>query len=116
MTQPYFILSLDGGGSLGVYTLGVLVEVERMLENPLHETFDLVYGTSTGAIIASMIALGDDVEETIHDRYFNIAPDVMGRWLSRTRTAALHRHAQEVYGGKTFDDSLEPISKTLGVC
>ena len=106
MKPPYYILSLDGGGSLGVYTLGVLVEIERMLEKPLHETFDLVYGTSTGAIIASMIALGDDVEETIHDRYFNIAPDVMGRWFPRTKTAALHRHAQAIYGDKTFEDFL----------
>lgn len=106
MSSPYYILSLDGGGSLGVYTLGVLVEIERMLDRPLHEIFELVYGTSTGSIIASMIALGDDVEKTIHDRYFDIAPDVMGRWLPRSKTAALHRHAKEIYGGKTFDDFL----------
>ena len=37
-----------------------------MLDKPLHETFELVYGTSTGAIIASMVALGDDIAETIH--------------------------------------------------
>ena len=48
----------------------VLVEIERMLDKPLHETFELVYGTSTGAIIASMVALGDDVAEIIHNRYF----------------------------------------------
>ena len=70
MKKPFFILSLDGGGSLGVYTLGVLVEIERMLHMPLYKKFDLVYGTSTGAIIASMIALGDDVETTIKDCYF----------------------------------------------
>ena len=54
----------------------VLVEIERMLDKPLHETFELVYGTSTGAIIASMVALGDDVAETIHNRYFKLAPAV----------------------------------------
>ena len=62
MNRPFFILSLDGGGSLGVYTLGVLSEVERMLGRPLHEVFHLAYGVSTGSIIASMVALGDPVE------------------------------------------------------
>lgn len=107
--SPYFILSLDGGGSLGVYTLGVLVEIERMLDCPLHEAFDLVYGTSTGSIIASMIALGDKVEGVIDKRYFEITPDVMGRFLSWGRSAALHRHAKAVYGDKTFEDFLIDI-------
>lgn len=103
MKRPYYILSLDGGGSLGVYTLGVLVEIERMIREPLHEVFNLVYGTSTGAIIASMIALGEDVENTIHDRYFDIIPDIMKRKCPSARTRALHRHANEVYGDRKFD-------------
>ena len=45
------ILSLDGGGAKGFYTLGVLFELEAMLNCPLHKHFDLVFGTSTGAII-----------------------------------------------------------------
>lgn len=102
--KPYYILSLDGGGSLGVYTLGVLIEIERMLERPLHDQFELIYGTSTGSIIASMIALGEGVESTIRDKYFDIAPDVMRPLLPRQKSAALHRHAKEVYGDKTFDD------------
>jgi len=51
------ILALDGGGAKGFYTLGVLKEIEAMLGCPLHERFDLVFGTSTGAIIAALIAL-----------------------------------------------------------
>ena len=104
MQKPFFILSLDGGGSLGVYTLGVLVEIERMLSVPLHETFDLAYGTSTGAIIASMIALGEDVETTIKDRYFSLAPDVMGQMTARARSARLTKYATDYFGEKTFDD------------
>jgi predicted acylesterase/phospholipase RssA len=56
--KPFRILSLDGGGAKGFYTLGVLKEIEGMLGGPLHLHFDLVFGTSTGAIIASLIALG----------------------------------------------------------
>ena len=49
-----------------------------MLGRPLHEVFHLAYGVSTGSIIASMIALGDPVDPTIADRYFELAPDVLG--------------------------------------
>ena len=104
MNRPFYILSLDGGGSLGVYTLGVLAETERALGRPLHQAFDLVYGVSTGSIIASMIALGDPVDPTIANRYFELAPDVLGPLLARNKTNALERHAQAIYGDRTFED------------
>jgi Patatin-like phospholipase len=47
------ILSLDGGGAKGFYTLGVLKQIEA-LAGPLHESFDIVFGTSTGSIIAAL--------------------------------------------------------------
>ena len=100
--RPFRILSLDGGGSLGVYTLGVLSEVEKVLSRPLHETFDLVYGTSTGSIIGSMIALGEGIE-AILDRYREIVPDVMGRWLPGSKSRALERWARRIYGDRRFD-------------
>lgn len=104
MSKPFYILSLDGGGSLGVYTLGVLAGIERALERPLHEVFDLAYGVSTGSIIATMIALGDAVEPTIANRYFELAPDVLGPLLARNKTNALQRHSQAIYGERTFED------------
>ena len=54
------ILSLDGGGAKGFYSLGVLAEVEAVLPQPIHESFDLIFGTSTGSIIAEICAeVGD---------------------------------------------------------
>src|SRR5437762_4539285 len=73
---PFRILSLDGGGAKGFYTLGVLKEIEAMLGCPLYKRFDLVFGTSTGAIIAALIALGHEVDE-IHDLYKQHVPSVM---------------------------------------
>ena len=52
--ELYRILSLDGGGAKGFYTLGVLKETEAMVGRPLCEAFDLMFGTSTGAIIAAL--------------------------------------------------------------
>ena len=58
------ILSLDGGGAKGSYTLGVLKGIEGMV-GPLHQRFDLIYGTSTGSIIAALVALGHPVDEKL---------------------------------------------------
>ena len=97
------ILSLDGGGAKGFYTLGVLKEIEGMLNCPLYKRFDLVFGTSTGAIIAALIALGCDVDE-IHALYKQHVPSVMAKKNPRTRTKALAELGMEVFGDKTFND------------
>jgi len=61
--QPCRILSLDGGGAKGFYTLGVLAQVEAMLKGKLLcDQFDLIFGTSTGAIIAALLSLGTKSE------------------------------------------------------
>src|SRR6266446_5730782 len=86
------ILSLDGGGAKGFYTLGVLKEIEAMMKCPLYKRFDLVFGTSTGAIIAALIALGYAVDE-IHELYKKHVPKVMAERSARARTAALSKLA-----------------------
>lgn len=101
--RPFRILSLDGGGSLGVYSLGVLAEIEAMLApRPLHEAFDLIYGTSTGSIIGSLVALGTPLGE-IRNHYFRLAPDVMSRWLPKRKSQTLRVHADAIFGGSKFD-------------
>ena len=97
------VLSLDGGGAKGFYTLGVLKEIEAMVECPLHQKFDLIYGTSTGAIIASLIALGYRVD-AIHALYRKHVPAVMSQTKREAKSAALKRLADEVFGEKTFAD------------
>ena len=49
------VLSLDGEGAKGFYTLGVLKEIEAMVGQPICECFDLIFGTSTGGIIAGLL-------------------------------------------------------------
>jgi patatin-like phospholipase/acyl hydrolase len=97
------ILSLDGGGAKGFYSLGVLREIEGLIGKPLHEGFDLVFGTSTGAIIASLIGLGRSVNE-IHDLYKEHVPRIMQRKSPFQKSAALAELAEEVYGDAMFGD------------
>jgi predicted acylesterase/phospholipase RssA len=69
------ILSLDGGGLRGMLTLQVLRRIEGLLQERfadpalcLGDYFDLIAGTSTGAIIAAGLSLGMSVDE-IEEHY-----------------------------------------------
>jgi predicted acylesterase/phospholipase RssA len=104
----YRILCLDGGGAKGFYTLGVLKEIESMLGCPLYKRFDLIFGTSTGSIIASLLALGYEVD-AIHGLYKKHVPSVMSASSPREKSAELARLAEYVYGIKTFADVLTGI-------
>lgn len=106
--RPFRVLSLDGGGAKGVYTLGVLKEVELMAKKPLCEVFDIVFGTSTGSIIASLIALGYKIEQ-IEKLYFEIIPIIMKRWTKRGRTRALKSQVEKVFGNQDFSAFKVPI-------
>jgi uncharacterized protein len=54
--MPFQILSLSGGGYLGLYTICVLSDIEDRIGAPLATRFDLIAGTSVGGIIAIGIA------------------------------------------------------------
>lgn len=99
----YRILSLDGGGAKGFYTLGVLKEIEGMIGCPLYKRFDLVFGTSTGAIIASLIALGYEID-AIYKLYKKHVPSVMGAPNAQRKSEALAKLTHEVFGTKKFTD------------
>ena len=98
----YRILSLDGGGAKGFYTLGVLREIEAMIDCPLYKRFDLVFGTSTGAIIAALIALGYEVDE-IHALYKKHVPTITRARDPEDKSAALGNLGEEVFGDTKFD-------------
>ncbi|MDQ3021624.1 MAG: patatin-like phospholipase family protein [Bacteroidota bacterium] len=70
---PKRILALDGGGIRGAITLGFLKKIETILRKRhgndklvLSDYFDLIGGTSTGAIIAGALAIGRDVDYIIN--------------------------------------------------
>ncbi|MEN1678028.1 MAG: CBASS cGAMP-activated phospholipase [Planctomycetota bacterium] len=62
---PFQILAFDGGGIRGAFGIGLVAELERRLGRPLAGHFDLVAGTSTGAITAAGLAAGMPGEELV---------------------------------------------------
>ena len=79
---PKRILALDGGGIRGALSLGYLEEIENLLRERygrndlvLSDYFDLIGGTSTGSIIATLLALGNSVDE-IKRMYFSLGKKI----------------------------------------
>ena len=109
MKKPFRVLSLDGGGSKGFYTIGVLKEIEDRY-GALHKFFDLIYGTSTGSVIGSLIALGYNVDD-IYSLYETYIPPIMDRIRPTIKSRQLERAVGYVFGNKHFCD----VKTKLGI-
>jgi hypothetical protein len=67
------ILVLDGGGLKGIIPAIVCEAIERVVGKPIHQIFDLITGTSTGAVIGGCLAAGVPAE-TIRKLYIEEVP------------------------------------------
>ena len=63
--STFHILSLDGGGTRGIYAAQVLASIEQMKGAPVREQFDLIAGASTGSIMAGAAAVGMPMAEVV---------------------------------------------------
>jgi len=111
---PKHILSLDGGGVRGVIAVAFLEKIEAVVGKQsgdfrLADTFDLIGGTSTGAIIAGALAFGKTTTE-LRDIYHNLAPRAFK--TSRFRipfiqpkfdVSALRREIEAIVGDRMLD-------------
>jgi hypothetical protein len=68
------ILSIDGGGMRGTICIAMLAELEQQSGVSVHEMFDMVAGTSTGAIMSAGIALGLTAEQMLDEIYKDKLP------------------------------------------
>ena len=117
------MLALDGGGTRGIVAIAFLERIEALLRVRsgrgaafrLSDHFDLIGGTSTGAIIAAGLALGRSVEQ-IKQVYFELGPAVFRkRWhiplfQARYGSAQLGAILTREFGGITLED---PALRTL---
>src|SRR5215469_12587793 len=81
---PKRILALDGGGVRSAISIAFLERLEKLVEEIegrptlLGEWFDLIGGTSTGAIIAAALALGYSASD-VREFYHALGPRVLRR-------------------------------------
>ena len=108
-TKKRRILSIDGGGVRGLISVEVLARLERELRNAtgksdllLSDVFDLFAGTSSGAIVAASLALGEEVEHG-RDFFLRHAPHIFKRsWRkilqARYDSEPLVRRLKDLFG------------------
>lgn len=80
------LLAIDGGGIRGMLAIEMLARIEALLQEKsgrgekfvLSDYFDYVAGTSTGAIIATCVALGMRIDR-IRDFYVKSGPDMFSK-------------------------------------
>ena len=82
------ILSIDGGGIRGVIPAKFLAEMEAALQvkqsgRRICDEFDLICGTSTGAILAVGLALGVSAKELLQF-YLKYAQTIFPKWIWNT--------------------------------
>lgn len=111
---PKRILALDGGGVRGIVTLQYLEVIENVLRKRLgrpdlvlSDYFDLIGGTSTGAIIAAALALGFPVAK-IQTLYLDLATMIfkkpwyrIGAIIPKFGNRDLQKALQNTYGANT---------------
>lgn len=68
--MTFKILSLDGGGIRGVMSVRIIQEIEQQIQKlkgqSLHEYFDLIAGTSTGALTTAALAIGMNTNQILN--------------------------------------------------
>jgi patatin-like phospholipase/acyl hydrolase len=70
------VLSLDGGGVKGFVQIVALVFLEHFTGRRVYEMFDLIVGTSVGAIIASLLSTGKFSAKEVHLMMKELMPEI----------------------------------------
>jgi predicted acylesterase/phospholipase RssA len=120
------VLALSGGGFLGLYTASVLAELEHRAGRPLGRCFDLLAGTSIGAVLGLALAFEVPMERLVQlfttqgERVFSSRPLPGGnisRLIDLGRAAlspkygseALRELLQAELGDRRLGDALHPL-------
>jgi len=70
------VLCIDGGGTRGLVSLEILRHIEKHCPGPISQYFDVIVGTSTGGLIALLLAEGRYPISEIYKMYFELKNEV----------------------------------------
>ncbi len=107
------ILSIDGGGIRGIIPAKVLSELEQKLQDlypgkKLYEHFDLICGTSTGAILAIAIALGIPAGDLVKF-YKENAVIIFPKWYLKILPRKARAIITSIYSNKKLRKRLKEV-------
>jgi len=137
--KPFRALSLDGGGMRGLYTATYLRCVAEGFSKrrncgslDVGSAFDLIVGTSTGAIIGCALAAGLDLR-VVADLYLKHGKQIFPKRVPTTLpgvlwdvcvrpgalrkgTSALRKVLQDCFGGTTIKELYDDRKIALAIC
>jgi calcium-independent phospholipase A2-gamma len=100
------VLTLDGGGARGLVSIEILKQLSKKCGNkPIHELFDFICGTSTGAVLAALIGV---YKISLHDcekNYKMFLKDIFQRNTARGLSNLLMTHSW--YDTKNWETRLK---------
>ena len=100
------VLSIDGGGIRGLIPALMLEELERRAERRVFELFDLIAGTSTGAILACALCAPDPLPAArVAALYEEEGPEIFSRSIFQ-RIRSADGLLDERYDSATLDGAL----------
>ena len=116
--RAYRVLSLDGGGMRGIYTAAFLARLTDQLSRirgevalDLGKGFDLITGTSTGAIVGCALAIGRPMTEIV-SLYREHGPRIFPHRIGGKMSAVYRATQGSRYvraGDKALRDALESV-------
>lgn len=108
------MLTLDGGGVLGIYAAAQLSYLEEQLRKPLHDIVQLMVGTDTAALIALGLAaelpalqLLESLKQALPAIYD--VPRIRW-WRKRHYENILSEWLKSLFGSKTLNDTKIPVA------
>lgn len=122
--MTFRILSLSGGGIRGVYQAVFLKKLSAQLPQPLKSNFDIIAGTSTGALLAAAIAMDIDPAQIL-SLYRAEGPKIFARRVASGVRSGPHYEQEplkvaleKVFGNASLRDIKTPLlvvpATTLG--
>jgi hypothetical protein len=119
VNEPFYILSIDGGGYRGLFSAHVLRRMEDAWGISWRERFGMFAGTSTGSIIAAGLASGLTAKQlsefytthgkSIFRQRWRSRLDLLKIFTSKYSNAKLLRLLEEVLGSMTLGDITVPL-------
>ena len=110
-SKSFNILSLSGGGCRGIFQAVYLRKLEEAIGEPLWKKFDLISGTSTGAIVALALSL-EISPKRIEDLYRNKSATIFTpkTFMNSEKLAGFRKGP--IYNHQLLRESLKEVFET----
>lgn len=108
------LLCIDGGGIRGIFAIAILQALEEEVGHPVGELFDVVAGTSTGAIIAASVSLNKNMKE-VYESYKYYGEKIftrqakVGLFKSVYSDRSLRHLLKKAFGEVEMEDIPKPL-------